>query len=388
MTSTSAKNNGLSAALVSNLQDVLSKRRGGSEEGTVSDGSAEEAPSTSDSVDVSAAEKEIDDSKPIVLVTNGDGIDSPGLVSLVEALVREGLYNVYVCAPQTDKSAAAHSTTPGETIAASSTNINGATAFEVSGTPVDCISLGLSGALFAWSKPILVISGINQGSSCGHQMFYSGAVAGAREALISGVPSLSISLNWKKDESQESDFKDAVGVCLPLINATIRDIEKGVFPKDCSLNIEIPTSPSSNKGFKVTKQSVWRQSPCWQAVSANRHPGAGNFMSNQQSLGAQLAQLGRDASAAGAARRFTTQKKSIVEIESVGVAGKTDSRVKKYFRLEFVTKEQELTDEDLDVKALEDGFVSVTPLPLCPKKDSEIQAAASEWISKALNADQ
>ncbi|XP_010471334.1 PREDICTED: uncharacterized protein LOC104751142 [Camelina sativa] len=383
-----SKNNALSAALVSNLQDVLSKRKGGNEEKVGSDGSTEEAPSTSDSVDVAAVEEEIDDSRPVVLVTNGDGIDSPGLVSLVEALVLEGLYNVHVCAPQTDKSASAHSMTPGETIAVSSVTIKGATAFEVSGTPVDCISLGLSGALFAWSKPILVISGINQGSSCGHQMFYSGAVAGAREALISGVPSLSISLNWKKDESQESHFKDAVGVCLPLINATIRDIEKGIFPKDCSLNIEIPTSPSSNKGFKVTKQSMWRQSPSWQAVSAHRHPGAGNFMSNQQSLGAQLAQLGRDASAAGAARRFTTQKKSIVEIESVGVAGKTDTRVKKFFRLEFLAKEQEHTDEDLDVKALEDGFVSVTPLSLLPNNDSETQAAASEWISKALNSDQ
>ncbi|CAD5317048.1 unnamed protein product [Arabidopsis thaliana] len=379
-----SKNNGLSAALVSNLQDVLSKRKVGNEEKVVSDGSAEEAPSTSDSVDVASVEEEIDDSRPIVLVTNGDGIDSPGLVSLVEALVLEGLYNVHVCAPQTDKSASAHSTTPGETISVSSVNLKGATAFEVSGTPVDCISLGLSGALFAWSKPVLVISGINQGSSCGNQMFYSGAVAGAREALISGVPSLSISLNWKKDESQESHFKDAVGVCLPLINATIRDIEKGVFPKDCSLSIEIPTSPSSNKGFKVTKQSIWRQNPSWQAVSAHRHPAAGNFMSNQQSLGAQLAQLGRDASAAGAARRFTTQKKSIVEIESVGVAGKTDTRVKKFFRLEFLAKEQEHTDEDLDCKALEDGFVSVTPLSLLANIDSETQAAASEWISKAL----
>ena len=75
-----SKNNGLSAALVSNLQDVLSKRKGGS------DGSAEE---------------EMDESRPIVLVTNGDGIDSIGLVSLVEALVKEGLYNVHVCAPQT-----------------------------------------------------------------------------------------------------------------------------------------------------------------------------------------------------------------------------------------------------------------------------------------------
>ncbi|KAJ0232054.1 5'-nucleotidase [Hirschfeldia incana] len=384
---TSKNNNGLSAALVSNLQDVLSKRKG------ASDGSSDDPPpSTSDSVGVAAKEVEVEeiddsDSRPIVLVTNGDGIDSIGLVSLVDALVNEGLYNVHVCAPQMDKSVSSHSMTPGETIAASSVSIKGATAFEVSGTPVDCISLGLSGALFAWSKPILVISGINQGSNCGHQMLYSGAVAGAREALIAGVPSLCISLNWKKDESKESDFKDAVGVCLPLINAAIRDIEKGVFPKDCSLKIEIPTSPSSNKGFKVTKQSMWRQSPSWQAVSANRHPGAGNFMSNQQSLGAQLAQLGRDASAAGAARRFTTQKKSIVEIESVGVAPKTESRVKKYFRLEFVAKEHEHTDDDLDIKALEDGFVSVTPLSLLPNVDSETQAAATEWISKALNTD-
>lgn len=117
--------------------------------------------------------------------------------------------------------------------------------------------------------------------------FYSGVVAGAREALICGVPSLSISLNWwvvvlfhmvffccllatdffawsflttldkwfsgfitccrKKDESQESDFKDAVVVCLPLINAVIRDIEKGIYPNSCSLNVDIPTSPLSNK---------------------------------------------------------------------------------------------------------------------------------------------
>lgn len=125
------------------------------------------------------------------------------------------------------------------------------------------------------------------------------------------------------------------------------------------------------QGFKLTKQSMWRSTPNWLAVSANRYP-AGHFMSNQQSLGLQLAQLGRDASAAvsrshcellkkkkrlmeglycpfpvfiflvgvfqGAARRLNTQKKH-VEIESVGVAGKSDSnRVKKYFRLEVWKK--------------------------------------------------
>lgn len=51
----------------------------------------------------------------------------------------------------------------------------------------------------------------------------------------------------RKDTSQENDFKDAVAVCLPLINAAIKDIEKGIFPKSCSLNVEIPTSPLSTK---------------------------------------------------------------------------------------------------------------------------------------------
>ena len=51
----------------------------------------------------------------------------------------------------------------------------------------------------------------------------------------------------RKDDSPERDFKDAISVCLPLIDAAIRDIEKGLFPKSCSLNVEIPTSPLSNK---------------------------------------------------------------------------------------------------------------------------------------------
>ncbi|XP_044497746.1 5'-nucleotidase SurE-like isoform X1 [Mangifera indica] len=382
-TSSLSLNKMVPPGFVSNLEEVLlskKKMKNNNEDGEQSkeDTSDSTEPSTSDS----------DSSKPVVLVTNGDGIESPGLVYLVKALVNEGLYNVHVCAPQSDKSVSGHSVTLQETIAVNSAEINGATAYEVSGTPVDCVSLALSGALFSWSKPVLVISGINRGSSCGHHTFYSGVVAGAREALICGVPSLSISLNWKKDESQESDFKDAVTVCLPLINAAIRDIKKGVFPKSCSLNIDIPTAPLTNKGFKFTKQSMWRSTPTWLAVSANRHPAGAHFMSNQQSLGIQLAQLSRDASAAGAARRITTQKKN-VEIESVGVAGKPDTnQVKKFFRLEFLDKEQEDTDEDLDFRALENGFVAVTLLSLKPQIESDTQAAASEWILTALNSDE
>ncbi|XP_022721544.1 uncharacterized protein LOC111278988 isoform X2 [Durio zibethinus] len=364
MTTTSVKNNVLPPGLVSNLQEVLLTRKGGNNGSSNNNdeqqkddtfGGDSTEPSTSTCNEKAADEN--DSSKPVVLVTNGEGIDSLGLVYLVQALVRSGIYNVHVCAPQLDKSVSSHSMTVRETITVTPAEIDGATAYEVSGTPVDCVSLALSGALFSWSRPMLVISGINRGSSCGHHMFYSGVVAGAREALICGVPSLSISLNWKREESQESDFKDAVAVCLPLINAAIRDIEKGVFPKSCFLSIEIPTSPSANKGFKLTKQSVWRSAPSWQAVSGNRHPSAAHFMSNHQRLGIQLAQLSRDASAAGAARRLTTQRNN-VEIESVGAVKSDANKVKKCFRMEFVDKEQEDTDEDLDFRALDNGFTS------------------------------
>ncbi|KAJ4851632.1 hypothetical protein Tsubulata_028724 [Turnera subulata] len=387
MTSIKNRANMLPPGLVSNLQDVLSNRKGGGGGGDQSDDKSNTDKTAEPSTSDAPAEdgNDIDNSKPIILVTNGDGIESPGLVYLVEALARDGLYNVHVLAPESDKSRSGHSMTLRETVAVTSAELNGAIAYEVSGTPADCVSLALSGALFSWSKPLLVISGINKGSSCGHHTFYSGVVAGAREALVSGVPSVSISLNWKKDESQDNDFKDAAAVCLPLINAAIRDIEKGVFPKNCSLNIEIPTSPSTNKGFKLVRPSTWRASPCWQAVSANRQ----HFMSNQQSLGLQLAQLGRDASAAGAARRLSTQKKNLVEIESVGVSGKSDAnRVKKYFRLEFLEKEMEDKDDDLDFVALENGFVAVTPLPLHPSVESDTHAAALDWISSALKDDQ
>ncbi|KAE8689884.1 hypothetical protein F3Y22_tig00110931pilonHSYRG00236 [Hibiscus syriacus] len=368
---TTMKKNMLPPGLVNNLQEVLSKKGGNNNNaGKPKDEYTETSTS-------SAVLDENDSSKPVVLVTNGEGVDSLGLVYLVQALVGLGPYNV------NGQIAFGHSVTVRETITVARADIDGAIAYEVSGTPVDCVSLALSGALFSWPKPLLVISGISRGSSCGHQMYHSGVVAGAREALISGVPSLSLSLNWKREESQENDFKDAVAVSLPLIKAAIRDIEKGVFPKSCFLNIEIPTSPSANKGFKLTKQSMWRSTLCWQAVSANRQPSAAHFMSNQQSLGLQLAQLGRDASAAGAARRGTAQSKN-EEVESVGAA-KSDTRVKKYFRLEFVDKETEDTDEDLDFKALNNGFIAVTPLSVSLQLEPDIETSASSWISGVVS---
>lgn len=94
MASTSVKNNFLPPGLVSNLQEVLSKKN------NEADKEGDQSKDTAESTSVSDAAEAIDSSKPNVLLTNAHGIESPGLVYLVEALVREGLYNVHVCAPQ------------------------------------------------------------------------------------------------------------------------------------------------------------------------------------------------------------------------------------------------------------------------------------------------
>ncbi|GMI97811.1 hypothetical protein like AT1G72880 [Hibiscus trionum] len=302
-------------------------------------------------------EERSDCSKPLLLITNGEGIDSPGLSFLVQALRSDGRFTLHVCAPQSDKSVAGHSVTARETVEVCSVEMSGATAFEVSGTPVDCVSLALSGALFSWSKPVLVISGINRGSSCGRNMFYSGAVAAAREALICGVPSLCLSYNWKTDVRCESDLKNAANVCLPLISEYRN-------PRRLLTEYRNPILSPSKQGIQIDRTE-----------------------SMEQSLGIKLAQLSRDASAAGAARCLNPHRMN-VEIESVGTAGQLNGQptMKKYFRLELLEKETEDADDDLDSKAVEDGYVAVTPVSLSSSStdESKLKTEVSSWISVAL----
>ncbi|XP_078443639.1 survival protein SurE-like phosphatase/nucleotidase [Wolffia australiana] len=373
--STSVRTSNLPPSLIANLENVL---RGRNEREEVPQPAPEPSSGSADPAKRTAL---IAEPKPIVLVTNGDGIDGPGLIPLIEALAKADLFEIHVCVPESDKSLSGHSVSVRETVIASSVAINCASGFEISGTPVDCISLALSGALFGFSKPTLVISGISKGSSCPNHLLYSGTLSAAREASMSGIPSLSISLNWKKDESRDSDFQAAADCCLPLIIALIRDVDKGVIPNGCFLNIDVPTSPKAFKGFKANRLGIWKPTLSWQAVSGYKPP-AGQFMSKHQSLGIQLAQLGRDASAAGAARRFNTHRET-VEVESVAAAGKSDSqsgKIKKHFRLEVQEKDHEGNED------LENGFVTVTPIYLAShlEPDSSI-TSLSEWLSNALS---
>ncbi|GKE74157.1 survival protein SurE-like phosphatase/nucleotidase, partial [Tanacetum coccineum] len=94
------KNNFLPPGLVSNLQDVLNKKNKNNNVPVEDVGTNNDDDKNIEDESTSANDEEYDPSKPVIFITNSDGIDSPGLLFLVEAIVNEGLYNLSVCAPQ------------------------------------------------------------------------------------------------------------------------------------------------------------------------------------------------------------------------------------------------------------------------------------------------
>jgi 5'-nucleotidase len=317
-------------------------------------------------------------SLPNVLITNDDGINAPGLRALVAALIEDGSCHVFVCAPDSEKSSVSHSITPRAFLEVASVNIPGASAFETSGTPADCVSLAMTASIFPWTKPTLVVSGINKGSNCGYHIFYSGTVAGAREAYISGVPAISISLDWKRGKSSDDDFKSAAAVSLPLIKASLRDIQGGVYPKGFFLNVDLPASPSEHKGYKVTRQGTSRLSLKWKKVTQEKRM----QMLKDTGIGLQMSQLGLAASAAGAARRANFKKQN-PDIESVGANEESDKEPSPRMRFRLEGAEQELgaIEPDHDFGALQQGYVSITALGLDTHVEATTCAQVEEWVA-------
>ncbi|KAF7806855.1 5'-nucleotidase surE [Senna tora] len=207
------------------------------------------------------------DTKPTILITNDDGIDAPGLRALVQVLVATNSYNLQIAAPDSEKSAVSHCITWLHPITAKQVNIDGTTAFAISGTPADCTSLGISKELFP-TKADLVVSGINMGSNCGYHIVYSGTVAGAREAFFNDIPSISISYDWVKGKSDLHDFTLAAQACLPIISSALVEIKNQRYNQRCFLNIDVPTNVDSHKGYKLTKQGKSCIKMGWKQVTS------------------------------------------------------------------------------------------------------------------------
>ena len=134
----------------------------------------------------------IDPEQPYVLLTNDDGVSSPALAALAREVSE--IAQVVVVAPDHNWSAAGHTKTMHKPLRVSPTELaSGMPAIATSGSPSDCVALAVLGLL--GRVPALVVSGINLGANVGHDLTYSGTVAAAMEAHISGIPALAVSLD-------------------------------------------------------------------------------------------------------------------------------------------------------------------------------------------------
>ncbi|HNQ12502.1 MAG TPA: 5'/3'-nucleotidase SurE [Bacteroidia bacterium] len=184
--------------------------------------------------------------KPVILVTNDDGITAPGLKVLVEAMMDLG--EVVVVAPDSPQSGMGHAITINHPLRLDKVDMfDEVPAYQCSGTPVDCVKLAVNKILHR--KPDLCVSGINHGSNSSINVIYSGTMSAAMEGAIEGIPSVGFSL---LNYSLEADFS-AAGLYAYRIACTI--LNKGMAPNSL-LNVNIPNAPKEEiQGIKVCRQA-------------------------------------------------------------------------------------------------------------------------------------
>ena len=181
---------------------------------------------------------------PRILVTNDDGIEADALEPLAAALAPLGEVDIIV--PDQNWSGASHSITLFKPIRCRPTKLpSGRAAHLTDGSPTDCVRLAVNGFLKA--RPDLVVSGINRGANLGDDITYSGTVAAAMEGILSGIPSIAISL---AEYSAAADYRPAAAFCA-LLAANI--LERGFAP-DALLNVNVPSLPREQiAGVMVTR---------------------------------------------------------------------------------------------------------------------------------------
>ncbi|MEM9297567.1 MAG: 5'/3'-nucleotidase SurE [Bacteroidota bacterium] len=217
-------------------------------------------------------------SKPLILISNDDGITSKGIRVLVETMKRLG--DVVVVAPDGPQSGMGHAITIGNTLRLEENEIFGdVSAYECSGTPADCVKIAKHFVLKD-RQPHLVVSGINHGANTSISVLYSGTMSAAIEAALEGTPAIGFSLC---DYSHEADFDHAVEY-VDRIAKTV--LEKGM-TKGVALNVNIPPRRNESiKGIKICRQANAK----WQEDFDQRHDPygrryfwmAGNFINHDK----------------------------------------------------------------------------------------------------------
>lgn len=178
-----------------------------------------------------------------ILLTNDDGVDSEGLLALRTALAPD--HEVVVIAPDRNWSISGHTRTMDRPMRVSEVKLrDGSPAYSSDGTPADCVALAALG--FLEYMPDLVISGINNGNNLGDDITYSGTVAAAMEGIISGMPSIAVSMDTHPQWPVE--------VGAAFISRLVVQINKHGLGRDILLNVNVPNKPQEEiRGVKITR---------------------------------------------------------------------------------------------------------------------------------------
>jgi 5'-nucleotidase len=191
--------------------------------------------------------------RPLILVTNDDGIQAKGIRSLVNAVAPFG--DVVIVAPDKPQSGMGHAITVNDVLRLNHTRLFPEyKAFTCTGTPVDCVKLAISEVLNR--KPDILVSGINHGENSASNVLYSGTMSAAVEGAMENIPSVGFSL---LDFDADADFSSSEWAVTEVMNRLLNN----EFPKNICLNVNIPQrSIDDIAGIKICRQAkaYWEDS--------------------------------------------------------------------------------------------------------------------------------
>ena len=188
--------------------------------------------------------------RPLILVTNDDGVHASGMAALIDAVSEFG--DVVAVAPQVSQSGMSHALTLKMPLRLKKIkSANAITIYELNGTPVDCVKMAFDKILPC--MPSLLVSGINHGQNSSISSIYSGTVAAAREGAINAIPSIAFS---NTNYADDADFHFMKKYVKQIVHNVLENgLNKGTF-----LNVNVPhLDPSKIKGIKICRQAegVW-----------------------------------------------------------------------------------------------------------------------------------
>jgi 5'-nucleotidase len=180
--------------------------------------------------------------KPLILVTNDDGIHAKGLSFLAQ--IAKDFGDVVVVAPDKPQSGMGHAVTMTTPLWLKEVKMDSVSAFSTSGTPVDCVKLAVYEIMHR--KPDLILSGVNHGSNSSINVIYSGTMSAAVEGAVESIASIGFSL---LDHNEDADFSNSE----PFIRTIIKNVLTYQMPNDVCLNVNIPKGIP--KGIKICRQA-------------------------------------------------------------------------------------------------------------------------------------